>query len=278
LIEELARAKINLALHVIGRRADGYHDLDSIVAFADIGDRLTFEPAPIFTLSVHGPFATGLSAGEDNLALKAARALASAFPGRVTPARIALEKNLPLASGLGGGSADAAAVLRGLPRLSAMEVAPEDLRPIALSLGADVPVCLAATATRMRGVGDVLEPLDDFTPLHAVLVNPSLASRTPEVFGALRLQPGAPAFQPIAASIDLARCRNDLEAPAKQLAPAIATVLSLLRGQRGLAYARMTGSGATCFGIFETAEMAAACAPNLKAARPGWWCAVATLA
>jgi 4-diphosphocytidyl-2-C-methyl-D-erythritol kinase len=276
LIEELARAKVNLALHVIGRRADGYHDLDSIVAFADIGDRLTFTPASAFALSVNGPFAAGLSANEDNLALKAAHALATAFPGKMAPAHITLEKNLPLASGLGGGSADAAAVLRGLPRLSGFNPPKDGLRQLARALGADVPVCLDQTAARMRGVGDELECLDGFAPLHAVLINPGVPSRTPDVFAALRVAVGAPAFRPIATPFNLFSCRNDLEAPAKQLTPSIGTVLSMLRGRHGLAYARMTGSGATCFGIYETAAAAAVAAKAIKASHPTWWC-VATM-
>jgi 4-diphosphocytidyl-2-C-methyl-D-erythritol kinase len=276
-IAEFARAKVNLALHVLGRRADGYHDLDSIVAFADIGDRLTFEPGPALSLSVYGPFANGLTPGGDNIVLKAADALARAFPGKIAPARIQLEKNLPLSSGLGGGSADAAATLRGLPRLSEFAPPDDEMRRIAFELGADVPVCIDQAATRMRGVGDALERLDGFQALSAVLINPGVPSRTPDVFSALRLQPGAPAFRPIATPFDLASCRNDLEAPAKQLTPSIATVLSMLRGRRGLVFARMTGSGATCFGIYENAEAAAVAAKAIKAAHPSWWCTAATL-
>jgi 4-diphosphocytidyl-2-C-methyl-D-erythritol kinase len=276
-IEELARAKVNLALHVLGRRVDGYHDLDSIVAFADVGDRLTFAPAGEFSLSVHGAFATGLSAGEDNLAFKAARALAGAFPGQIAPARITLEKNLPLASGLGGGSADAAAALRGLLRLSGLTAPHDTLRRIALEVGADVPVCLEQRASRMRGVGDLLELLDGFAPLSAVLVNPGVPSRTEDVFRALRLETGKPAFRAINSASELASCRNDLEAPAKQLTPSIATVLSMLRGRRGLSFARMTGSGATCFGIYESSASAEAAARAIKAAHANWWCMATVL-
>jgi 4-diphosphocytidyl-2-C-methyl-D-erythritol kinase len=276
-IEEFARAKVNLALHVLGRRADGYHDLDSIVAFADIGDRLTFEPAPALSLSVYGPFSGSLATGGDNLVLKAADALARVFPGKIAPARIVLEKNLPLASGLGGGSADAAATLRGLLRLSGLAPPDDTIRKIALEIGADVPVCIDQTAARMRGVGDELERLDGFAALSAVLINPGVPSRTSDVFHALRLQPGAPAFRAIATPIDLARCRNDLEAPAKQLTPSIGTVLSMLRGRRGLAFARMTGSGATCFGIYEDSASAMGAAQAIRTAHPGWWCVAATL-
>jgi 4-diphosphocytidyl-2-C-methyl-D-erythritol kinase len=276
-IEELARAKVNLALHVLGRRADGYHDLDSIAAFADVGDRLSFEPAPSFALSVYGPFAHGLTPGSDNLVLRAADALMRAFPGKIAPARILLEKNLPLASGLGGGSADAAATLRGLPRLSDFSAPADAIGAIARDLGADVPACIGQVATRMRGVGDDLERLDGFAPLSAVLINPGVPSRTPDVFAALRLRPGAPAFRSIASPMDLARCRNDLETPAKQLTPSIGTVLSMLRGRHGLKFARMTGSGATCFGIYETAQAAAIAVKAIKAGHPNWWCIETTL-
>lgn len=277
MIEELARAKVNLALHVLGRRADGYHEIDSIVAFADVGDRLSFEPASALALSVYGPFAGGLTPGNDNLVLRAADALMRAFPGRITPARILLEKNLPLASGLGGGSADAAATLRGLLRLSDFAPPATSIRAIARELGADVPVCIDQVPARMRGVGDELERLDGFAPLAAVLINPGVPSRTPEVFAALRLQPGAPAFRPIASPANLRSCRNDLETPARQLTPSIATVLSMLRGRHGLVFARMTGSGATCFGIYENAEAAAIAVKAIKAGHPGWWCMETTL-
>lgn len=273
MIVEPAPAKINLALHVLGRRADGYHELDSIVGFADVGDRLSFAPAARLELIVEGPFAAGLPAGEDNLAMRAARALGE----DTVPARIVLRKELPISSGMGGGSSDAAAVLRGLPRLSGRVVAPERLRKLALSLGADVPACLHGRACRMRGAGEHVEDVGQAGPWHVLLANPGIALSTAAVFGALGLRPGETSGSPIGAGAALEDCRNDLEAPAIRLAPAVATVLEALRGQDGARLARMTGSGATCFGLFGRRADAERAAAALRRDHRHWWIKAATL-
>lgn len=264
-VEEPAPAKINLALHVTGRRADGYHLLDSLVIFAAVGDWVRLDPAGV-GLTVSGPFAADVPVGEGNLCLQAAR-LAGVEVG------IALTKALPVASGIGGGSADAAAVLRGLAQLG--HPLPDD----PASLGADVPVCLAAPQpARMRGIGEVVEALPPLPNLHLVLCNPRVPLATPAVFAALTRRdntplPAVPAFAEAGAlTAWLAECRNDLEAPAVFLAPAIAEVLAGLRAT-GARLARMSGSGATCFGIYPDAGSAEAAARTLTAR--GWW-AVAT--
>ncbi|MBI1170291.1 4-(cytidine 5'-diphospho)-2-C-methyl-D-erythritol kinase [bacterium] len=273
-VERKARAKINLALHVTGRRADGYHLLDSIVAFAETGDRILVAPAAKLTLTVTGPMAAGLTAGPDNLVLRAARAL-----GQGRGAAITLDKHLPVASGIGGGSADAAATLLALGDLWGCAL-PE---PAAvLALGADVPVCLAGHAARMQGIGEIITPLT-LPEAHLVLVNPGFGLATADVFRAL-IRRDNPAIEmtkvplPDAAALAdwLSRLRNDLQAPAERLAPGIATVIAALEAQRGCLLARMSGSGATCFGLFATAETAAAAATAL--ARPGWWVRAAALA
>jgi 4-diphosphocytidyl-2-C-methyl-D-erythritol kinase len=263
-IAEFAPAKINLSLRVVGKRADGYHLLDSIVAFADVGDRLTFEEAGGFSLAISGPFAGGLAADESNLVLRAARALAAAHPGRINPARITLEKNLPLASGIGGGSADAAAALRGLSRLSGISA---PLEAIALALGADVPVCLDGKPCRMRGIGEDIESLPDFEPRHALLVNPGVSVATKDVFARLRIDPGSQR------GLDV----NDLEAPALSIAPVIGEALAQLRSLPGCHAARMSGSGATCFGLFASSAMAAAAAATMAQRHSAWWCRAATI-
>lgn len=260
---EAAPAKINLALHVTGRRADGYHLLDSIVAFAATGDRLRVTQAAAPVLRVTGPFANAVPTGAENLCLRAA-ALAG------VAAEIRLEKHLPVASGIGGGSADAAAVLRALARQGVpLPDAPE-------RLGADVPVCLAGRPARMRGVGERLDPLPTLPGLAMVLVNPGLPLSTPAVFARLEQRenpplPDLPAgLDPAAFIAWLRGCRNDLEAPAITLAPQIAEVLDALRAQ-GARLARMSGSGATCFGLFARPADAEAAATALAQARPGWW-------
>lgn len=273
MITEIARAKVNLALHVLGRREDGCHELDSLVVFAELGDRLSLEPAACLELAVEGPFAAELPCGEDNLAMRAARALGNA----VVPARIVLHKLLPIASGLGGGSADAAAVLRALPRLSGKCPAPEHLQELARNLGADVTVCLASKPCRMGGSGDRLSALDSLGPFHAVLANPSTPLATAEVFRALGLRRGAAGFPPIRERGALEECRNDLEAPAIRIVPAIARVLEALRSQDGVKFARMSGSGATCFGLFDDKASAARAAERMRPQHPGWWIAATIL-
>lgn len=267
-ISELARAKINLALHVTGRRDDGYHLLDSIVSFADCGDRITVRRAPETGLTIGGPFAQALADTGDNIVL---RALSLFGPG--IPVEVDLEKNLPVASGIGGGSADAAAALRAVARLCGISLpAAEQV----LRLGADVPVCLAQQPVRMQGVGEVLTPLP-MPELHAVLVNPGVAVATGPVFGALdsRTNPAIDMadadFRDARAAIGwLKTLRNDLQAEAVAQAPAIADVIAALDAA-GADLARMSGSGATCFGLFADPAGADRAARALAGNHPGWW-------
>lgn len=270
-----APAKINLALHITGQRADGYHLLDSLVAFAGVGDEIRVALAESLSLQVSGPFAAGVPVDESNLVLRAARLLA---PGR--GARIHLHKVLPVASGIGGGSADAACTLRAL---AALWHCPLPKPAAALRLGADVPACLSGGALRMTGIGEGLAPLPALPPAHLVLVNPGIGLATPEVFRALerRENPPLPATLPRFADAGdlagwLALQRNDLEGPAMRLQPVIGTVLEALRGAEGCLLARMSGSGATCFGLFAGEALAARAAARLGAV-PGWWVAAAPL-
>lgn len=276
-IDVFAPAKINLTLHVTGRRADGYHLLDSLVAFAGVGDTVTAEAADHLSLQIDGPMAAGLDAGDDNLVLRAARLLA---PGG--GAALRLTKRLPVASGIGGGSADAAATLRALARLWSLPL-PDHART--LSLGADVPVCLDCRPARMRGVGEGIEPL--VTPLPdawLVLVNPGVAVSTPAVFAALDRRDNPPMPDrlpdwPDAGSLAafLATQRNDMEAAAIRLEPVIAVAKEALAAQTGCLIARMSGSGATCFGLFGKAAEAKHAAEALKQDHPGWWVTPAPL-
>jgi 4-diphosphocytidyl-2-C-methyl-D-erythritol kinase len=266
---EFAPAKINLTLHVTGRRGDGYHLLDSLVAFADVGDRVSVTADAGLSLTVTGPYGQVLSAGEDNLALRAARLF-----GAGAGARIILEKNLPVASGIGGGSADAAAALRVLSRLWGLAL--PDHQALA-GLGADVPVCLSRSGMRMTGAGEVLTPVD-LPKAWLVLVNPGVAVATPDVFGALAEKDNTPmpvTLPPFADAAGLAgflrAMRNDLQTPAVSVAPAIAGVLAALESGKDCLIARTSGSGATCFGLFAGAEAAGRTADALKAAHPGWW-------
>ncbi len=269
-VVETAPAKVNLTLHVTGRRADGYHDLDSLVVFADVGDRIAVAPGGGWSLTVGGPFSDGIPTDDRNIVLRAARLIGG------PPASIALEKHLPAAAGIGGGSADAAATLRALHRM--------DGRPLPAcpsALGADVPVCLAGRPVRMSGIGDVLSGVPSLPPLHLCLVNPGVAVPTPAVFAALRIRDGAPmpALPACGDAAALARWlagqRNDLEAPALTLAPVIGTVLSGLAATKGCLLARMSGSGATCFGLYATPDLAVAAGRAM--ARPGWWSVAAAV-
>ena len=273
-----APAKINLCLHVTGQRADGYHLLDSLVAFApDAADRLTLAPASATTLTLTGPEATALAPEADNLVLRAARSFGASLPA----VALHLEKNLPVASGIGGGSADAAAALRlcaahaGLPLPDAAVI---------LSLGADVPVCLRPRATRMEGIGERLTPLPPLPPVHAVLVNPRRPVATPAIFRALTQRNNAPLPATIPTFADaralahwLARQRNDLEGPARLLEPVISDVLAAIAARPGCLLARMSGSGATCFGLFADAAQAGTAARALRHAQPEWWVATSVL-
>jgi 4-diphosphocytidyl-2-C-methyl-D-erythritol kinase len=265
---ERAPAKVNLALHVLGRRHDGYHELDSIVAFADAADRLTFVEAPAWGLDIVGPFAEGLGNAADNLVLKAAHAFAEAYSSRTY--RIKLEKNLPIASGIGGGSADAAACLRALAAFAAVADRTK-LISIAATLGADVPVCLLGRTCRMRGMGEYIEMLPATEPMPAVLVNPGLPLATAQVFAKLALAPGDMAFDGLDGSVDLASCRNDLTQPALAIAPVIGDVLAALEAAPDIRFARMSGSGATCFGVFSSAAAAEGTAHRIMRDHPDWW-------
>jgi 4-diphosphocytidyl-2-C-methyl-D-erythritol kinase len=263
---ELAPAKINLTLHVTGQRDDGYHLLDSLVVFADVGDRLVMRRAAAPSLSVTGPMAAGVPLGPDNLVLRAARAMGVSLD-------IALDKHLPSAAGIGGGSSDAAAVLRGAVELVPGLALPEDQ---GLSLGADVPVCLMARAARMRGIGEDVARVDGLPELHGVLVNPGVAVSTAVIFRSLARKDNAamPDVLPVwrdAADLAawLAGQRNDMQAAAVAAAPVVGEVITAVGATRGCLLARMSGSGATCFGLYADADTAGRAADALS--RPGWW-------
>lgn len=273
---EPAPAKINLFLHVTGRRGDGYHLLESLVVFAtDPGasDRLEGGKAESLSLSLQGPFADPLRpAGDDNLVIRAARALDSSQGAALT-----LTKNLPVASGIGGGSADAAAALRLLNRLWGLGLDNHALALKGANLGADIPVCLQSRATVMRGIGEQLDEASPLPPFWLVLVNPGIPLETRDVFAALngRFGPAMPFPRAPGSAADLAillrERRNDLEAPARYLAPEIDAVLAALSAQAGCLVARMSGSGATCFGLFAEARHAEIAARNIGRAHTAWW-------
>jgi 4-diphosphocytidyl-2-C-methyl-D-erythritol kinase len=263
-MEEVAYAKINLALHVRGREPDGYHRIETIFAFVDDGDRLRVEPGEGLTLEVSGPFAAGLSAGEDNLVLRAAGALAEAYGVR-GGATLLLDKRLPVASGIGGGSADAAAALRLLARWWGLPAREEDLVRLAMPLGADVPACVVSRTRRGEGRGDeLLRVTEDWSGKPVLLVNPGVAVSTGAVFSrwnGMDLGPLGSA----------AEGRNDLEPIARQLAPEIELVMDALAGMKGVELARMSGSGATCFAIFADHASLEGAEQRVRKAHPGWW-------
>lgn len=270
-ITEFAPAKINLCLHVTGRRADGYHLLDSLVVFADVGDRVAVAPGPGLSLRVTGPEGRGLPAEVDNLVLQAAMAMS------VTDAVLTLDKSLPIASGIGGGSADAAATLRALARLTGRAMPGTDA---VLRLGADLPVCLAGRPTRMAGIGDLLTPLPALPPLWCVLANPRVPVPTTQVFTALtsrqnRPVPDLPSDMLRSAAAFVAwlsdHTRNDLVPPARHVAPILAEVQAALEQTSGCLLARMSGSGGTHFGLYETLPAAETAAATLRTVHPGWW-------
>ncbi len=283
-----APAKVNLFLHVTGRRADGYHLLDSLVVFAGVGDVLHARFDGALSLAVAGPFAAGLpvpdardAGAAENLVLRAARAL-SALTGQAPRAALVLDKRLPVASGIGGGSADAAAALRLLQALWGVAPRPDELAALALGLGADVPVCLGSRPARMGGVGEVLSAVPPLPPLGLALVNPGVAVSTRAVFEARaasaggagpfggRAAPPLPAGWADAAALAgwLAGTGNDLEDAALALCPPVGAVLAALRAQPGCLLARMSGSGATCFALFATPAEAERAAGSLP---PAWW-------
>ena len=272
-VREAAPAKVNLYLHVTGRRADGYHVLDSLAVFGPAMDTVVAEAAEDLSLALDGPFGAALQAEPDNLVLRAARALAG-MAGVPAHAALGLTKRLPVASGIGGGSADAAAALRALNALWGCGLDEGALAAIAAPLGADIPVCVASRPMRMQGVGEILLPAPRLPACGLLLVNPGVALPTPAVFKARApgFTPAAtlPAAWPDAAAMarDLSALRNDLEPPAIGLCPLVAEVLAALRALPGCLLARMSGSGATCFGLFADAAAARAAAAML----PGvWW-------
>jgi 4-diphosphocytidyl-2-C-methyl-D-erythritol kinase len=275
---EPAHAKINLTLHVTGKRADGYHVLDSLVLFTEFGDHLSARPARQITLEISGPFADKLST-TDNLVISAAKALEQAL-GEGRGAALHLEKNLPPASGMGGGSADAAATLRLLQKLWSKTLPGDGVQTLALKLGADVPVCLAQAPAFMRGIGEDLDPVTLFPTLPVVLINPGVHVATPDVFRALNynpanarcLAPKPPVFTSAEDLLDwLSHTRNDLIAPAIRLSPEIGHVLELLDATKDCRLARMSGSGATCFGLFSNEKSAKAAARTVQKLNPDWW-------
>ncbi|MFQ6547534.1 4-(cytidine 5'-diphospho)-2-C-methyl-D-erythritol kinase [Aestuariibius sp. 2305UL40-4] len=278
-IRVFAPAKINLSLHVVGQRSDGYHLLDSVVAFADVGDTLTISDASAPTLTIGGPEASGLSPSDGNLVTEVARRFWSG-----APLQIHLEKRLPVAAGIGGGSADAAACYRGLRGLAGYDpvAMDESARDALLALGADIPMCVVSRTARVTGIGERIAPLPDIPPLPTVLVNPRVGVPTPMVFRMLEGKDNPPIDAPDAtpdtldAVIDwLEEQRNDLAAPALSIAPVIGDVLDAIHRTEECRLARMSGSGATCFGIYPTVAAAKAAARMLSRDWPDWWVAAA---
>jgi 4-diphosphocytidyl-2-C-methyl-D-erythritol kinase len=274
----LAPAKVNLFLHVGDKRADGFHPLQSLAVFPALGDSLTAEAADELSLSVRGPFAAALSDG-DNLVLKAARALA-AKAGRAPAVKLSLVKNLPVASGIGGGSADAAAALRALSALWQLNLDDAVLSEIAAGLGSDIPVCLASAPRWMEGRGEILSPIVCLPHLPLLLVNPGVAVPTASVFAVLQTRSGVARKLPPGRLRDIADLlrlldgtKNDLEAPARALQPVIGDVLTALAALPGALFARMSGSGATCFALFPDDDSCNRAAAILAQANTGWWIA-----
>ncbi len=280
---EKAPAKINLSLVVRGRRADGYHELNSLVAFADCGDVVSVRAADKLWLDVSGPFAKGLGTDDTNLVLQAIRRFDD-YLGVKTTGHFTLEKNLPVASGIGGGSADAAATLRLLGRLHGREVGQHALASLGLCIGADVPVCLEATPAMMWGKGELIERIDALPDFWFVLVNPGVSVSTADVFARLNAPPliekeagpVMPALANVTAlTVWLEAHGNGMERAAMRIAPAIFDAAAALAATRDCRIARMSGSGATCFGIYDDEKAARAAEAALRIAHPDWWIAAA---
>lgn len=278
-LTEFAPAKINLFLHVVGRRADGYHELDSLIAFADCHDVIRVDPGKDLTLTIEGPFGDDIgdiADNGDNLVLRAARALIE-IDGMPRGAAITLVKNLPVASGIGGGSADAAATLRALIHHWNLNLSPKTLATIGLSLGADVPVCLFGRPARVQGIGEQISAADPLPDVGLVLVNPGIAVSTKEVFAARQgafshkahIPPALCTSQDLVAV--LADTQNDLAPPAIGLSPQIAMVLDQLVAHDDCLLARLSGSGATCFGLYSESDAATRAARSIKSENPTWW-------
>ncbi len=283
-VSVFAPAKLNLCLHVGERRTDGYHDVESLVAFVALGDNILLERSESSILSLGGPFGAGLSGGADNLALRAARLLAEKANVR-SGARISLQKEIPVAAGLGGGSADAAAVLRGLAQLWNLPIDAGMLHELAASLGADVAVCLASAAAWIEGRGERVTVLPALPKIHVLLVNPGVPVSTPAVFASLRRRRGIGLdcprrpFGDAHALVQFLRTTgNDLEAPARAIAPAIGEVIEEISRLPDVLLARMSGSGATCFGLFENPGALEAARDSLLHRHPDWWIAGTALA
>jgi len=279
----LARAKVNLYLHVTGKRADGYHLLDSLIVFAETGDDIRVASADDLSLTVDGPFADGLAAEADNLVLRAARALA-AEAGIAPQAQIRLTKNLPIASGIGGGSADAAATLASLATLWNTKVPAARLQQIALTLGADVPVCVDGRPAFIGGIGEEIQAAGSLPPAWLLLVNPKVPTPTPQVFKARTGGFSAPARWQLApkSTTELAQYlqaqRNDLTDAARIVAPVIGDVLAAIAATPDCLLARLSGSGATCFGLYGSAAAAQTAKAAITARHPAWWTSAAAIA
>lgn len=285
LLTETARAKVNLTLRVLGRRADGYHDIESLVVFADCADTLTLTPGSELSLTTGGPGAEACGDTANNLVIRAARLLGERIPG-LTLGHFTLDKHLPVAAGIGGGSADAAAALRLLAQANGIASDDQRIVDVARETGADIPVCLASKACTMTGVGENLSMLD-VPSMPCVMVNPRVGVATKDVFAALGLGKGeflagagdvmlSPGWPADGASFDawldaIGRGTNDLERPALKVEPIIGDVLAALRATEGVRLARMSGSGATCFAIFQTIGDAGQAAKTISTAHPGWW-------
>lgn len=282
-VTEAAPAKVNLALHVTGRRPDGYHELESLVVFADVADELVATPARRDSLRVTGPFADAAGSGDSNLVARAVAAFRARWPERLSAGLdIELRKNLPVAAGLGGGSADAAAALRLLASLDDEPIPLAELQKVALTLGADVPACLVSRPCEIRGVGEIVHLLPSFPELHLVLVNPLKPVVTADVFRRLqsRENPPMPQLQqpltrPAQLGLWLAETRNDLEPPAIALLPVIGDLLARMTQVDGCMLSRMSGSGGTIFGLFASAAKAHHAAHELRALWPSYWVAAA---
>ena len=280
---ELAPAKVNLALHVTGRRADGYHELESLVVFAGVADELVARRACKDRLTVTGPFAAAAGSGDANLVSRAVAAFRQRWPAAVSfGLELELHKNLPVAAGLGGGSADAAAALRLMAGLSQAPVPSADLARLALTLGADVPACLASGPCEVRGVGEIVHRLKAFPACHLVLVNPLIPVVTADVFRRLESRDNeplpplpSPFTRPAQLGIWLGETRNDLEPPAIALVPPIGALIAQMRAIDGCMLARMSGSGGTVFGLFGSASSAHQAAHDLRETWPGYWVAAA---
>lgn len=278
-IERIAHAKINLALHVTGQRDDGYHLLDSLVVFSNFGDKISISeasnPSSLVRLAIEGPFSGGLESGANNLVSRAALSLGYEITkqsGKPIPVNIRLTKNLPIASGIGGGSADAAATLLALNEFWNSET---DLMPIAKNLGADIPMCLHSKSLRAQGIGDEITLLEAKKPLNIILVNPNIEVSTPAIFRHLAGKQNSSMFDEMITALPqiskIGNLRNDLQKPAIEIEPVVEQVLSVIE-QTHPNFARMSGSGATCFGLYDTLQEAQKAAKDIEKQNPNWWC------